>query len=122
MGTRWRGMLAPINKPTGDGRRFAEGALTWRDLPRGMKWQRTDSEGHDDSVVIGSTDTMSIGTAEEAVANDWISPEGAKASHLTGDETGLWGGGEMFDDQPQLPRLSEDVAEAILLTQKRVIG
>lgn len=122
MGTRWRGLLAPINKPTGDGRRFAEDALTWRDLPRGLKWQRVDSEGHDDSVIIGLADTMNVGTVEEAIANGWISPEGAKASRLTGDEQGLWGAGELFDDQPQLPRLTEDVAEAILLTQKLVIG
>lgn len=100
MGTRWRGMLAPINQPTGDGRRMAKGALRSRPLPLALKWQRQDEGGHDTSVVIGLVDTLNI------------------------DETAgeVWAEGELFDDQPDLPRLSQDVAEAMLLTEKRVIG
>jgi hypothetical protein len=100
MGTRWRGMLAPINQPTGDGRRFAKGALTHRPLPLGLKWQREDDAGHDSSVIIGLVDTLTIDE----------------------DAGEVWGEGELFDDQPQLPRLAEDVAEALLLTAKKVIG
>lgn len=100
MGTRWRGLLAPINKPTGDGRRMKTGAFTHRELPLALKWQRVDDNGHDTSVVIGLMDAINID-----------------------DKAGeVWGEGELFDDQPHLPRLSEDVAEALLLTSKKIIG
>lgn len=100
MGTRWRGMLAPIDKPTGDGRRMAPGAFRSRPLPLALKWQRIDESGHDTSVVIGLMDRLNI------------------------DETSgeVWAEGELFDDQPALERLSADVAEAMLLTGKKVIG
>lgn len=100
MGTRWRGLLAPINKPTGDGRRMKAGAFTHRQLPLALKWQRLDDAGHDASVVIGMMDTCDI-------------------NEVSGE---VWGAGELFDDQAQLPRLSQDVAEAMLLTEKKVIG
>lgn len=100
MGTRWRGLLAPINKPTGDGRRMAKGAFRSRQLPLALKWQRVDDQGHDASVVIGLMDRLDI---DEAAGE-------------------VWGEGELFDDQPNLPRLSEDVAEAMLLTSKKIIG
>lgn len=100
MGTRWRGLLAPINTPTGDGRRMAPGAFTNRPLPLPLKWQRTDEGGHTTSVVIGSMDGIDIG------------------------EEGVWGVGELFDDvsPTATPRLAEDVAEAKVLLGKKVIG
>ena len=100
MGTRWRGMLAPIDQPTGDGRRMAKGAFRARPLPLPLKWQRQDESGHDTSVVVGLVDTLDIDEASGQV----------------------WAEGELFDDQPNLPRLSQDVAEAMLLTDKKVIG
>lgn len=102
MGTRWRGLLAPLGVSTGDGRRFKTDGVTHRQLPLPLKWQRTDSMGHDDSVVIGSTDTITIDT---------------KAGEV-------WGEGELFDDiNPlEMPRLAEDVAEAKHLLDKQVIG
>jgi 2'-5' RNA ligase len=123
MGTRWRGLLAPINVSTGDKRRIADGALTWRELPLGLKWQRSDQQGHDDSVIIGSADTLNIGTVADAISNDWISAD-AVGETMSPDTMGLWGGGEMFDDidPATLPRLAQDVAEATLLTSKKVIG
>lgn len=100
MGTRWRGLLAPINQPTGDGRRIGEGAFTHRPLPLPLKWQREDDQGHDASVIIGTLETITID-----------------------DKAGeVWGEGELFDDQPDLTRLSEDVKEAIHLTKAGVIG
>lgn len=122
MGTRWRGLLAPINMPTGDGRRFKEGGVTFRQPPFGLKWQRVDEAGHDTSVIIGSTDTMNIGTVKEAIANDWINPDTVKAAKLAPGDLGAWGAGEMFDDHPELPRLAEDVAEAMLLVEKGLLG
>jgi hypothetical protein len=93
-------MLAPINKPTGDGRRMATGAFRHRPLPLALKWQRVDAMGHDASVVIGLVDVLNIDEGSGEV----------------------WAEGELFDDRPDLPRLAEDVGEALLLTEKRVIG
>lgn len=124
MGTRWRGLLAPIGVPTGDGRRFKEGGVTHRALPLGLKWQRGDEPGHDESVIVGSVTQVMFGTVAEAVAAEWITPEAAKASGLPDDTLGAWGTGEMFDDvdAAAMPRLAEDVAEAALLTTRGVIG
>lgn len=100
MGTRWRGLLAPLGVSTGDGRRFLASGVTSRELPLPLKWQRTDEGGHDASVVVGMCDTLDI--SDDAV----------------------WGEGELFDDvdPAEMPRLAEDVAEAKLLTSKKVVG
>ncbi len=81
---------------------MAPGAFTSRPLPLPLKWQRTDENGHDTSVIVGMVDTMNIDEANEQV----------------------WGEGELFDDiSPSTnPRLAEDVAEAKLLLSKGVIG
>ena len=124
MGTRWRGLLAPIGISTGDGRRFKAGGVTHRELPLGLKWQRSDEMGHDSSIIVGSVEQVMFGTVAEAVTNDWITADAAKASGLTDDTLGAWGAGEMFDDvdAAAMPRLAEDVAEAALLTSRKVIG
>lgn len=127
MGTRWRGLLAPLGVSTGDGRRFLPAGISNRELPFGLKWQRSDNPGHDDSVIIGFTDALNIGTAAEAVKAGWISQEGADraaAAGLPEDATAVWGTGELFDDvDPRdMPRMAEDVAEAMLLNTSGVVG
>jgi hypothetical protein len=124
MGTRWRGLLAPIGVPTGDGRRFKAGGVTYRELPLGLKWQRSDEPGHDSSVIIGGVESVQFGTVAEAVENEWITADAAKASGLSDDTLGAWGAGELYDDvdRAAMPRLAEDVAEAMMLTQRGVIG
>lgn len=102
MGTRWEGVLAPINQPTGDGRRMAVGAFTHRPLPLPLRWQRPETQGHDDAVVVGSIDKIRID-----------------------DEAGhVWGEGELFDDANPAtnPQLAEDVSSAKYLLDKQVIG
>lgn len=123
MGTRWRGMLAPLGTPTGDGRRFATDGASWRQLPLALKWQREDNEGHDRSCVIGSLEQLTIATVADAIDTGLISAA-AVADRLTMDTQGVWGAGELFDDADpaSLPRLAEDVAEALLLLDKGVIG
>jgi hypothetical protein len=49
----WYGVLAPENEWSGDKRRFAEGALEWRDLPIPLLWQEKSGMGHEGSVVVG---------------------------------------------------------------------
>lgn len=102
MGSHWRGLLAPINKPTGDGRRIAPGGFTSRPLPLPLKWQRADSNGHDEAVVVGVIDQMNIN-----------------------EELGeVWGEGELFDDvNPAItPQLAEDAATARTLIERKVVG
>lgn len=122
MGTRWRGLLAPIDESTGDGRRLARGGGSWRPLPFALKWQRVDTFGHDDSVIIGATDTMNIGTVAQAIDNNWIAADRVKG--LNPDMLGAWAAGDLFDDvdPDELPRLAEDIAEAKLLLDRQVIG
>lgn len=92
-------LIAPYAKPTGDGRRFKVGALSNRELPLPLKWQREDTEGHKKSVVVGTLDG------------------------ITYTDEGVMGYGIMLDPDPALlPRLAEDVAEARLLLEKKVIG
>jgi hypothetical protein len=50
----WHGVLAPLEKLSGDQRIFSEGAITFRDFPLPFKAMRKDLQGHDESVVIGN--------------------------------------------------------------------
>ncbi len=97
--TRWTGLLAPIGKPTGDGRRFAAKALGNRELPVPLKWQREAENGHTRSVVVGTIDEIEY------------------------REDGVYGIGTLFNpDRASMPRLAEDVAEAKMLLTSRAIG
>lgn len=49
----WSSLIAPIDQPTGDRRRFAPGSLRNRDLPLPLMWQEMTDEGHARSVVVG---------------------------------------------------------------------
>lgn len=122
MGTAWRGLLSPVDKPTGDGRRMAKDAISFRELPLPFSWQRSDEYGHDTSVIIGSLLQATVCSVADAISGEWISAEAVAALNMAPTDLGAWGKGEMFDDQPDLPRLAEDVAEALLLLSKKVIG
>lgn len=50
--TPFHAVLAPEGKWSGDGRSFAPGSLTFRDLPLPLSWQKISSAGHDGSVVV----------------------------------------------------------------------
>jgi hypothetical protein len=49
----WFGVLAPEETWSGDGRMFTEGALTFRDLPIPLGYQKSDIGGHDGAVTVG---------------------------------------------------------------------
>lgn len=102
----WRGLIAPYIEPTGDGRRFALGSLSARDLPLPVKWQRVDSQGHSTSVVVGRIDGVDF--TEE------------------GDDPKVDAWGVIFDPDveahPSLARLKEDADEAWYLLEKKTIG
>src|SRR5262249_45980037 len=42
----WHGVLAPEGVVSGDKRRFSANALTWRDLPLPLSWQKVADEKH----------------------------------------------------------------------------
>lgn len=124
MGTKgWRGMLAPLDVSTGDGRRFLSSGVSNRQLPLPLKWQRADTQGHDASVVIGSCTQINYGTVGEAIDKGWIDAKCVKPNKYAADLMAAWGSGELFEVSPNdMPRLAEDIAEATLLLDKGVIG
>jgi hypothetical protein len=57
----WNGVLAVEGITTGDGREFAPDALTWRDLPVPLRWNKEDSHGgapHTVAVNVGRIDSI----------------------------------------------------------------
>lgn len=57
----WRGPLAVEGIVTGDGREFAEGSLTWADLPVPLRWNKEDSHGGEPrtkAVNVGRIDNI----------------------------------------------------------------
>jgi hypothetical protein len=56
----WRAVLGRIGIPTGDKRIIAPGALTHRDLPLPLMWQRVSGEGHGGAVTVGTIEEMTI--------------------------------------------------------------
>lgn len=124
MGTSWRGMLAPLDVSTGDGRRFLSSGVSSRELPLPLKWQRADTGGHDNSVIVGSLECIEYGTVREAIDAGWIDAASIEQSKFPDDMRAAWGSGRLFNDvnAREMPRLLEDVAEATHLLSKKVIG
>lgn len=124
MGTRFRTMLAPINLPTGDGRRFQTGGIELASTPFPFEWARAREGGHDGAVVVGAVHEAVIATVGEALKQGWVTAEQVKNAGLSKDTEGVWASGVMFDDvdREEMPRLAEDVAEAMTLIGGGVLG
>lgn len=122
MGTKFRTMLAPIGLSTGDGRRFKEGGIELDATPFPFEWARAREGGHDGAVVVGAVQEAKILTVKEALAGEWISPENAKG--LDPKMAAVWAKGELFDgvSREEMPRLAEDVAEAMHLMSAGTLG
>lgn len=122
MGTKFRTMLAPINRSTGDGRRFATGAITLVDMPMPLEWVRSREGGHGGAVAVGAIQEAAVLSVADALAGDWISPESAEG--MDPDSEGVFGRGVLFDDvdRETMPRLAEDVATALHLAGAGTIG
>jgi hypothetical protein len=122
VGTRFRTMLAPIGLSTGDGRRFAEGGITLASVPFSFEWVREREGGHDGAVSVGVVKAARVGTVEQAVAEDWIAADKVKGLDL--QMSAVWATGEMYDDasREDMPRLAEDVAEAMHLMGNGTLG
>lgn len=122
MGTKFRTMLAPINASTGDGRRFQSGAIALADVPFPFEWARSREGGHDGAVVVGAVQEATVATVAEAVKNEWISADAAKG--MDSKAEAVWARGELFDgvSREEMPRLAEDVAEAMHLMGAGTLG
>jgi len=49
-------LVIPEQTESGDGRKFKENAITWRELPLPLLWQPQTGDGHSGSVVVGRID------------------------------------------------------------------
>jgi len=115
-------LLAPINASTGDGRRFASGGITMDDMPMPFEWARTREGGHDGAVAVGAIQEAAVMTIADAVADGWIGADAVKGMDATSEA--VFGRGVMFDDadREKMPRLAEDVAEAMHLMTGGTLG
>lgn len=84
----FHGILAPVGKPTGDGRILdAAGDFRFRDFPLPLMWQKSTSEGHDQSVIVGRIDTAQVEDGEiRATGVLFESAEAGEAGQLLADE------------------------------------
>lgn len=92
MAIRWRGLIAPTEVPTGDGRMFATGKMTHRPTPMPLM-VRFGSGGHDGATVVG------------------------KVNRIFDGPGGYWGEGEFLD-----PAMVPEVPKAIYMLQEKVMG
>jgi hypothetical protein len=121
-GTPFRTMLAPINASTGDGRRFASGGITLAALPMPFEWARSREGGHDGAVAVGAIQEAQVMSVKDALAGGWISDEAAQGMDPAAEA--VFARGVMFDDADRetMPRLAEDVAEAMHLATGGTLG
>lgn len=101
------GVLVVEGVETGDRRRFAEGALTWRELPLPLLWQKASAERHGGSTSVGRIERI---YRDESGSLAW---SGFMNSTAEADEvTGLVG-------DRSLRGVSVDVDDATMELQSR---
>jgi hypothetical protein len=122
--TKFNAMLAPLDSPTGDERRFASSGIELAPTPFPFEWVRERQGGHDGAVSIGVVQEAAITTVDKAVEKGWISESAAKTAKLDGDMKAVWARGELFDDadREELKRLADDVAESMFLIGEGTLG
>lgn len=116
MNRAWSGVLARLGVPTGDKRIIAPGALTNRDLPLPLMWQRVSDSGHAGSVTVGAIETLTIDNASGMVtATGTFLPVRGAAEAQVQTEAGVTGPSiDIFDDI--------DVQEVQTLIEAGVVG
>ncbi len=103
----WAGVLAVEGIPTGDGRQFTPGALSWAELPVPLRWQREDTHGGmlvNGVVTVGRIDAITRAGSEIRGTGviDTGSPDGAEAARRMGTqaEPGFLAGISIDADDP----------------------
>lgn len=116
MARRWSAVLARIGTPTGDGRIISPGALTHRDLPLPLMWQRVSGQGHDGSVTVGAIESITIDNASGMVtaAGRFLDVRGAADAERQTDAGVTGPSVDLFDDI--------DIVEVQKLIEAGVIG
>lgn len=116
MSRTWTAVLARIGTPTGDRRIIAPGALSSRDLPLPLMWQRVSDSGHSGSVTVGAITSLSIDNESGMVTatGTWLPVRGAGEA-MRQTEAGVTGPSvDLFDDV--------DIMEVQTLVEAGVVG
>lgn len=84
----WSGVLAPVGKPSGDGRILMEDAqLSFRDFPLPLMVQKSQSEGHNTGVIVGKIEAGTVeGDSVHASGVLFDTPEAREAAELLAEE------------------------------------
>lgn len=84
MKRNWSGVLAPVDKPSGDGRVLdGDAALKFREFPLPLMFQKEQSVGHDTSVIVGKIEAGTVeGGAINATGVLFDTPEAVEAAAL----------------------------------------
>ena len=112
----WSAVLARIGTPTGDRRIIAPGALTSRDLPLPLMWQRVSGDGHGGAVTVGAIQSLTIDNESGMVTGSgtWLDVRGSGDAQRQA-EAGVTGPSvDLFDDL--------DIIEVQRLVEAGVIG
>lgn len=112
----WSAVLARLGVPTGDRRIIAPGALTNRDLPLPLMWQRVSDQGHSGSVTVGAIETLTIDNASGMVTatGRFLDVRGSSEAQAQTD-AGVTGPSiDIFDDI--------DIVEVQRLIEAGVVG
>lgn len=83
----WRApVLVRVNVETPDGRLMR--AIDWRELPLPLKWQKADTDGHDQSIIVGRIDTIEMAddTTVTAAGVFDTSPDALEAARLVAEQ------------------------------------
>jgi len=112
----WTAVLARIGVPTGDRRVIAPGALTTRDLPLPLMWQRVSGDGHSGAVTVGAIQSLTIDNESGIVSGTGtFLPVRGAAEAQAQTEAGVTGPSvDLFDDL--------DIEEVQTLIEAGVIG
>lgn len=88
---KWKGTLAPLGTPTGDGRIIKHpesgGKIGFRDFPLPLSWQKVSAEGHLQSVIVGAiVDARVDGDSITAEGFLLDTPESEEAANLLAEQ------------------------------------
>lgn len=111
----WFGVLAPEGKWSGDGRMFAEGGLTNRDLPLPLTWQKTSASGHDGSTTVAKIERLMRVDGEMRASGTFLMS--AEADEVIGliAEFGRFGVSVDADSA-----VAEEAEEGVVFTSARI--
>lgn len=112
----WSAVLARLGVPTGDKRIIAPGALSSRDLPLPLMWQRVSDSGHGGAVTVGAIETLTIDNESGLVTatGSWLPVRGSQDAQRQA-EAGVTGPSvDLFDDV--------DIMEVQTLVEAGVVG